>query len=35
MKDPMNGDYTITPEAEADLRYQQVYHLMLPYKERY
>lgn len=33
MKDPMNGDYTITPEAEADLRYQQVYHLMLPYKE--
>lgn len=33
MVDPMNGDYTITPEAEADLRYQQVYHLMLPYKE--
>lgn len=33
MVDPMNGDYTITPEAEADLRYQQVYHMMLPYKE--
>ncbi len=32
MKDPVNGDYTVTPEAEADLRYQQVYHLMLPYK---
>jgi len=30
MKDPMNGDYTITPEAEADRRYQQVYHMLLP-----
>lgn len=33
MQDPVNGDYTITPEAEADLRYQQVYHLMQPYQE--
>lgn len=32
MADPLNGDYTITPKAEADLRYKQVYHLMLPYK---
>jgi len=32
MADPLNGDYTVTPEAEADLRYKQVYHLMLPYE---
>lgn len=32
MNDPINGDYTVTPAAQADLRYQQVYHLMLPYK---
>ncbi|MEZ5106671.1 MAG: RagB/SusD family nutrient uptake outer membrane protein, partial [Draconibacterium sp.] len=32
MQDPLNGDYTITPEAEADLRYQQVYHKMNPYE---
>ena len=33
MVDPMNGNYEVTPAAENDLRYQQVYHLMLPYKE--
>ncbi|MDR2921569.1 MAG: RagB/SusD family nutrient uptake outer membrane protein [Tannerella sp.] len=33
MVDPVNGDYTITTEAEADLRYQQVYHLLLPMPE--
>jgi len=32
MEDPLSGDYTITPEAEADLRYQQVYHKMNPYE---
>ncbi|WP_148476965.1 RagB/SusD family nutrient uptake outer membrane protein [Parabacteroides johnsonii] len=33
MVDPENGDYTITSAAEEDLRYQQVYHLMLPYEK--
>lgn len=33
MVDPANGDYTITSTAEKDLRYQQVYHLMLPYEK--
>lgn len=32
MEDPLNGDYTVTPEAEADLRWQQVYHKMNPYE---
>ncbi len=32
MADPLNGNYTITPKAEADLRYKQVYHLMKPYE---
>ena len=31
MVDPMNGNYTITAEAESDLRYRQVYHMLLPY----
>ena len=30
MVDPQNGDYTLTAEALADKRYQQVYHLLLP-----
>ena len=30
MVDPMNGDYTITAEAKADLRYQQCFHLLNP-----
>ena len=33
MVDPENGDYTITSTAKEDLRYQQVYHLMLPYEK--
>ena len=33
MADPLNGDYTVTEAAEADLRWQQVYHRMLPYEE--
>jgi tetratricopeptide (TPR) repeat protein len=32
MEDPLNGDYTVTQEAEADLRWQQVYHKMNPYE---
>lgn len=32
MTDPLNGDYSETPEGLADLRYQQVYHRMLPYE---
>lgn len=32
MTDPLNGDYTITQKAKDDLRYQQVYHLMLPFQ---
>jgi tetratricopeptide (TPR) repeat protein len=33
MVDPMNGNYTVTPAAEADLRYQQTYHMLLPMPE--
>jgi len=32
MEDPVNGNYNATALAESDLRYQQVYHYMLPYQ---
>ena len=32
MTDPQNGDYTLTAEALDDLRYQQLYYHLLPYK---
>ena len=32
MTNPQNGDYTLTAEALSDLRYQQLYYHLLPYK---
>ena len=32
MTDPQNGDFTLTPEALSDLRFQQLYYHLLPYK---
>jgi hypothetical protein len=32
MANPQNGDYTLTAEALSDLRYQQLYYHLLPYK---
>ena len=31
MKDPLNGDFTITDEAKNDLRFQQLYYPLLAY----
>ncbi len=31
MKDPINGDFTITDEAKKDLRFQQLYYPLLAY----
>ena len=32
MANPQTGDYTLTAEALSDLRYQQLYYHLLPYK---
>ena len=32
MTNPLNGDYTLTQAARDDLRFQQIYYYLLPYK---
>lgn len=32
MTDPLHGDYTLTQAAKDDLRFQQIYYYLLPYK---